>query len=145
MAATNRSSTLFTNYETNKYIPVPSDRGGSLYPIFFSATIVSASAADDTYDLFTIPAGWTVALLYATTNGLGASAGAGVTAQIGDSGDADRLMAITDFDAAGASAHLAYAGVGYTPTADTIEELKIATAAGVVGQIFKGIVLLVQH
>lgn len=145
MSAANRSSTLYTNYETNKYIPIPADRGGSLYPIRFHVTIVSASTANDTYDLFVIPAGWTVCYLQATTDGIGTSAGAGSTAQIGDSGSTARLMAITDFDAAGATGHLALAGVGYTPTVDTIEELKIATAAGVVGKIVAGYVFLIQH
>lgn len=144
MGATNRSSTLYTNYETNKYIPVPGDRGGIVYPIRFTATVVSASAANDTYDLFVIPAGWTVCFLFATTNGLGASAGAGATAQIGDAGSATRLMVATDFDASGAQGFLAYAGVGYSPTTDTIEELLIGTAAGVVGQVFTGYVFLIH-
>lgn len=145
MAATNRSSTLFTNYETNKYIPTPADRGGSLYPIFFSATIVSASNIGDTYDLFTVPAGWTVFSIYATSNGLSATTTAGCTVQIGDSTDDDRLMAATDMDAVNQIGFTAYAGVAYTPTVDTIYELKIGTAAAVVGKIIKGGVLLVQH
>ena len=144
MTATDRSSTNYTNYVTNKYIPTPAIAGGKLYPIYFEATVVSASNINDTYDLFVIPAGWSVVFLFATTNGLGSSAGAGVTAQIGDSGSATRLMIASDFDATGAQAFLAYAGVGYTPTVDTIEELKIAGAAAVVGQVFKGYVFLVQ-
>lgn len=143
MGATLRSSTLFTNYETNKHIPEPRDRHGSLIPFYFEVTIVSASNISDTYDLFTIPANWSVAFIQATTNGLGASAGAGVTFQIGDSGDADRLMIASDFDANNAVAHLAYTGVAYRPTVDTIEECLIGTAAAVVGKLVKGHVFMI--
>lgn len=143
MAATARDSTLYTNYVTNKYIPDPRDRFGTIQRVHFGATIVSASNIADTYSLFVIPNGYKVSALMATTNGLGASAGAGCTAQIGDSGDDDRLMAATDFDATNAQGVLRYEGHNYRPTADTIELLKIGTAAAVVGKIFIGFVDLI--
>lgn len=142
MAATNRESVLYANRHTSKYLNDARDFAGRVVPIYFEATIVSASNINDTYDLFQVPANWTVALLDVTTDGLGASAGSGVTAQIGDS-DPDRLMVATDFDAAQARGSLAFAGMEFRPTADTIEELLIGTAAAVVGQSVKGHVFLV--
>ena len=136
--ATARSSTLYTNLYTNKYPADARDRYGRFVPHYFEATIVSAANIGDTYNLFVIPAGWSVAWLHCTTDGLGASAGVGCTAQIGDSGDDDRLMAATDFDVTNAQGVLRPTGVGYRPTADTIEVLKIGTAAAVVGKVVKG-------
>jgi hypothetical protein len=52
-------------------------------------------------------------------------------------------MAATDFDAANAQGSLAYTGVSYRPTANTIIIGKIAAAAGVVGQAVKGHFLLI--
>lgn len=144
MGATNRDTTLYTNYETNKYPPDARDRYGRVVPVYWALTITSASVASDTYNLFTLPAGWATVLVHATTNGLGASAGSGVTLAIGDSGSATRYMLATDFDATGANfCGMAYAGVSYRPTANTIILATIGTAAGVVGQIAKGHFLLV--
>jgi hypothetical protein len=144
MTATARSSTLYTNHDVNKEPADSRNRNGSMFPIYFEATIVSASNIADTYNLFVIPANWSVMLLYATSNGLGITAGVGCTGQIGDSGDDDRLMPITDFDLVNQAGHLAYAGVGYRPTADTIEILKIGTAAAIVGKLVKGHVVLLR-
>jgi hypothetical protein len=143
MAATARSSTLYTNYDVTKYVPDARDRHGRVVPLYFEATIVSASNIGDTYNLFVLPKGWSVAALFCTGNGLGASAGAGCTVQIGDSGDDDRYMAATDFDVANAQGNLAYAGVAYRPSADAIVVAKIGTAAAVVGKLIKGHVLLI--
>lgn len=142
MGATNRSSTLYTNRVTNLYLADARDYGGRVFPVYFEVTVVSASNINDTYDLFVVPANWSVVGLFASTDGLGASAGSGVTAQIGDSGDINRLMVATDFDALDAQGFLAYAGIAYRPTVDTTMELLIGTAAAVVGQIFKGHVLM---
>ena len=140
---TARSSALYTAYVTNKYTPDARDMHGRVIPIYFTFTIGSASNIGDTYKLFTLPKGWSVAEIRATTDGLGASAGAGVTVAIGDADDVDRLMKATDFDAAEAQGVLAYAGVAYRPTADTTVIATIGTAAAVVGKIVKGHVLLV--
>lgn len=139
MSATARSSTLYTNYDVTKYIPDARDRHGRVVPFYFEFTVVSASNIGDTYNLFTLPAGWSVALVHATSNGMGASAGASATVQIGDSGDDDRYMPASDLDASnGQYTGLAYAGVAYRPTSDTIIVAKNATAAWVVGKICKG-------
>ena len=52
-------------------------------------------------------------------------------------------MVATDFDAANAQGSLAYAGVGYRPTSDTIVVGKVTVAAAVVGQMVKGHFLLI--
>lgn len=142
--ATDRSSTLYSEYDTNKYVPDARDRHGRVVPIYFEITIVSASNIGDTYNLFVLPKGWSVAGLFCTTNGLAASGGVGCTFQIGDSGDDDRYMKATDFDVAEAqAAGLAYAGVAYRPTADTIVVGKVGVAAAVVGKLVKGHALLI--
>ena len=142
MAATNRESTLYTNRYTNKYLADARDFGGRVVPIKFELTVVSASAASDTYDLFQIPANWSVAYLFGRTEAMGASAGSSVDLIIGDSGDDDRMVKATDSDAAEASFHLAFSGIHYRPTSDTIEEAKF-DAAPVVGKIVRGSVFLV--
>ena len=141
-AATNRESTIYTNRYTNKYLNDARNYSGRVVPIYFELTVVSASAASDTYDLFQIPANWSVAMLFGRTEAMGASAGSSVDMIIGDSGDDDRLVKATDADAAEASFNLAFSGIGYRPTADTIEEAKF-DAAPVVGKIVKGHVFLV--
>lgn len=144
MGATARSSTLYTNYDTNKYTPDARDRHGRVVPYYFEFTVISASNIGDTYNLFTLPANWSVMLLHFVTNAIGASAGAGATVQIGDSGDDDRYAAATDVDVLNQQfCGVAYAGVGYRPTADTIIVAKNATAAWVKDKLCKGHFLLI--
>ena len=135
-------TTLYTNHDVNGAPYDSRDRGGRVVPIYFEVTIDSTTNIGDTYNLFTLPKGWSVCGLQCTTNGLGASAGSGVTFQIGDD-DTDRLMKATDFDAAEAQGSLAYAGVAYRPTADKVMLATIGTAAAVAGKIVKGHVLCV--
>lgn len=141
-AASAYSTTLYTNHDVNGAPYDSRNRGGRVVPIYFEVTIEAVTNVGDTYNLFTLPKGWSVIGLQCTTNGLGASAGSGVTFQIGDS-DPDRLMKATDFDAAGAQGQLDYAGVAYRPTADTVQFATIGTAAAVAGKIVKGHVLCV--
>lgn len=140
--ATARSSTLYSNYVTNKYVPDARDLYGRVVPIYFNFTAVSVSATGDTYQLFVLPANASVIGLFCTTQALSVSAGVGLTVKIGDSGDDDRYMAATDFDAVNAQGYLAYAGVAYRPTSDTIV---VATVTGVmiVGTAVKGHFLIV--
>ncbi len=141
---TARSSSLYTQYDVNKYVPDARDRHGRVVPIYFEATIVSASNNGDTYNLFVLPKGWSVADIFGTTNGLGASGGSGVTFQIGDADDDDRYVKATDFDVSDAQiTGVAYAGVAYRPTADVVVVGKIAGAAAVVGKLVKGHALLI--
>ena len=142
MAATNRESVLYAARYTNKYLQDARNFGGRVVPIFFELTVVSASAASDTYDLFQIPANWSVAHLQGRTEAMGASAGSSVDMIIGDSGDDDRLVKAHDSDAAESLFNLAFSGIGYRPTADTIEEAKF-DAAPVVGKIVRGHAFLV--
>lgn len=142
MSATNRESVIYANRYTNKYLNDARNFSGRVVPIYFELTVVSASAAADTYDLFQIPANWSVAYLFGRSQAMGASAGSSVDLIIGDSGDDNRLVAATDADVDQASFHLAFEGIGYRPTVDTIEEAKF-DAAPVVGKIVKGHVFLV--
>lgn len=141
--ATSRSSTLYTNYDITKYQPDARDRYGRVVPIYFELTVISASAASDTYNLFVLPKSASVVGLFCTTNGLGASAGTGTTCQIGDAGDDDRYMAASDFDLTNAQGSLRYEGTGYRPTADTIVVAKAGSTVWVVGKLVKGYFLIV--
>jgi len=136
--ATARSSTLYTNFVTNMYPADGRDRNAKIHRFSVGFTVVSASNIADTYNLLVIPAGWQHSETILTTDGLGASAGVGCTVQVGDSGDDDRYVAISDFDAVNAVSIRAYAGMNYRPTADTIMVAKIGTAAAVVGKIVVG-------
>ena len=142
--ATARESTNYTAAYTNKYLVNADIGGGRVVPLPFELTVVSVGATGDTYKLTVLPAYARVVGLHCTTDGIGASAGANITVQIGDSGDADRYMAATDFDAANAQGYLAVAGAGYTPTADTIVVATI-TGTPVVGKVVKGVLLIVPR
>lgn len=143
MAATNRNSTLYLNHDVNKEPADARDRYGRVVPLRLAHTVVTGEDSDDTVNLGVIPANWEVVFLRAITDGLGVSAGAGVAPAIGDSGDADRYMKATDFDAAEASGLLAFAGQNYRPTADTIILMTYSVANPVVGKKVEGIMLLV--
>jgi hypothetical protein len=138
--ATARSSTLYTAFYTTLLPADGRDRNAKVHRFSVGFTIVSASAIGDTYNLLVIPAGWQHSQTVLTGNGLGASAGTGVTVAVGDSGDDDRYVAISDFDLVNAVSTRAYAGANYRPTSDTIMVAKIGTAAGVVGKIVVGFV-----
>lgn len=140
--ATARSSTLYTNYDVNKYVPDARDRQGRVVPIYFTFTVVSVSATGDTYKLFVLPANASVIGLFCTTQAMSVSAAVGLTVKIGDSGDDDRYMAATDFDVVNSQGGLAYAGVAYRPTSDTIV-LATITGTAIVGTILKGHMLIV--
>jgi len=138
--ATARSSTAYTNWVTNKYVADGRDRDAKIHRFSVSFTIVSASNIADTYNLLVIPATWQHSQTVLTTDGLGASAAVGCTVQVGDSGDDDRYVAISDFDLVNAVSIRAFAGINYRPTSDTIMVAKIGTAAAVVGKIVTGFV-----
>ena len=141
MGAVNRDSTIYLNRYTNKYLGDARTGFGNPVPFPFEVTTVSVSTVGDTYNLFVLPAFWRMLFLFATTDGLGASAGAGRTASIGDAGSATRFMLASDFDVSGAQGFLAAAGVGFTPTADTIVLATSGGGAWVVGKKLFGIAL----
>lgn len=138
--ATTRDSAFYTSQQTNKYLQQPSNKyRGHPIAIPFELTVVSVAASADVYNLGVIKAQERVIGIELTTSGLGASAGAGRTVQIGDSGDDDRYMAATDVDLVNQSGFLASAGQGYTPTADTVFFAKAGGAALTVGGTVKGV------
>lgn len=143
MGAVNRDSTIYSNYFTNKYLADARKYGGRVVPLPFEVTVVSPSTVADTYNLTVIPANARVIGLECTTDGLGASAGAGRTCAIGDADDVDRYMKAGDFDVAEAAGVLAMAGAGYTPTADTVVIATSAGGAWVVGKKITGVLYVI--
>lgn len=137
--ATARESTTFTKLYTNKYIGDAREVGSRPVYAEINVTVVSAAAVNDTYSVAKIPANARVCDLFVVGNGNGASAGSGVTVQVGDAGDDDRYGLAADFDAANATLRLNNtAGASYTPTSDTTVILKFGGAAPVVGTTVKG-------
>lgn len=139
MAAVTRDTDLYTSKVTNKYLQDARDGAGRTVKMPIDVTIQSASSASDVYRLGVLPANCEVVNLYAITDGLGASAGSSVDGIIGDADDDDRYMKTTDMDAAEASGKLAFSGMRYRPTADTIVLFKV-DAAAVVGKKVKGFI-----
>lgn len=144
--ATTRNSALYTQLDVNKYLSKGTDRGGRSIIVPFAHTVVSgetggaSAGTQDKVNLCVIPANARVINFALAREAMGASAGAGVTAKVGDSGDDDRYMAATDSDAAGNVAGLVFAGQNYTPTADTIVVLTWTTANPVVGKKIAGFI-----
>lgn len=147
MGATARNSVLYTSLITAPTMARPQTYGGvALVPLMLKHTVVAggeSGASADTVNLTILPANWTVIDGHFTTDGVGASAGANVTAKVGDSGDDDRYFVATDFDAANAIVHLAHTGVQFTPTADTIIVLIWGTLTAQAGKIVKGTLMCV--
>ena len=138
MGAVLRNSTLYTNRDVNKQLQDARDHVGRVVPIRFTVTIVSAATDGDSYNLCVVPANWSIIGLHASSDGLGASAGAGVLAEIGSLADPNLLMNQTDFDAADAQGVLRHLGIGHRPTADLIIQAVFSGDAPVVGQVFSG-------
>lgn len=143
MGAVLRDSTLYNTRNVLAHVSDARDEGGRAVPIFFSVTIVSAATDGDSYNLCVLPANCSVIALYASTDGLGASAGAGVLAEIGTLADPNLLMNQTDFDAVDAQGDLRFLGINHRPTADTIIQAVFSGDAPVVGQVFSGHILIV--
>ena len=143
MGAVLRDSTLYTGRDVNAEIQDARDLGGRVVPIYFTVTVVAAATDGDSYNLCVLPANWSVITLHASTDGLGASAGAGVLAEIGTVADPNLLMAQTDFDVADAVGNINFLGIAHRPTVNTIIQAVFSGAAPVVGQIFSGHLLCV--
>jgi len=142
--ATTRESTNYAALFTSKYPGLPKTTAGdTMKALPFSVTVVSASATDDKYYLTVIPKGATVVGLHCTTDGLGASAGAGATAEIGTATNTDLFMADTDFDASNAQGSLSQEAIGYVATADTPVLLMFDATAAVVGKKVWGAIYIV--
>ena len=149
MTVTNRNSALYLKLHVNKYLGDARDRGGRPVPIPFSHTVVSgetggaSAGVRDTVNLCVLPANCMVLDFFLIYEALSASAGVGLTLQVGDSGDADRYMVATDSDVAGSVSRLAFAGQLYKPTADVIVLAEYRVASPVVGKIYKGFFLVI--
>ena len=144
-----RNSTIYLNKDVNKYAYDARDFGGRVVKIKIKHTVVSgelggaSAGVSDEVNLCTLPANCEVFDFFLDHEAMGASAGAGVTAEVGDSGDVNRYMTSTDVDAAGQVSRLVTAGVNYRPTVDTIVLLQWGGANPVVGKIIEGFFLIV--
>ena len=133
MAAVLRDSTYY-GIGLSKY------KNGRIVPLIIDLTAASPATLADTYNLCVIPAYARVVDLFLSTDGLGSS----VTISVGDSGNAARYVAAaTSMATSGLTAGLAAAGLGYTPTADTIVVVTGAGAAFTVGKKLVGHMLVV--
>lgn len=120
-------------------------KGGSPIIISDSYTVGTATYTTGSSDvassivlLFIHRAGWKCIYGLVSTDGLGASAGAGVTLAIGNgtttgTTTANQYITATDFDAA-ATASLNATGHHYTPTTDQYVWLTYSAVVPVVGQ-----------
>lgn len=144
-----RDSTLYANLHTNKYLGDARDLGGRVVPIPFEHTVVAgelggaSAGVSDEVRLCVLPANCEVVGFEEIHEALGASAGSGVTMQIGDSGDVDRYKVSQDADTAGGIGTLPFTAMRYRPTADTIVLLQWGGGNPVVGKIVKGRFLIV--
>lgn len=146
---TSRNSTLYGNlHVAPKFQGVDArDLHGRVVRIPFAHTIVSgetggaSAGVQDDVALCVIPARFEVAGLFIAWEALSASAGVGLTGEMGDSSDTDRLLAATDMDAAGSSVALARAGWRYRPTSDTVVLITWKVASPVVGKDLYGYIL----
>lgn len=86
----------------------------------FEVTLPAVAPTNPTLNLTTVPAGFRPELLVFQNEALSSSAGVGLTVDVGDSGDADRLAAAIDADAANAFVGLRIATtLGFVYSADT--------------------------
>lgn len=86
----------------------------------FHLTVPNPSSSTPTFRLNKAPRGFKPVAVKFATDGLSASAGVGLTVQIGDAGDTDRLMVAVDSDLAiDQVKNVPLAGFDYEYTADT--------------------------
>lgn len=131
-----RDSALYKKLHVDKFLGDARDAGGRAYPIPFQHTVVTGGEAiADTVNLCVLPANCEVVGFEAIGDGVMAATG---TIAVGDSGDADRYMVAKVFATAEDRGDLAFAGMRYRPTADTIVVMVYAVAAAVAGKVLKG-------
>jgi len=150
-----RDSTQYTNVEVDANVADARDKGGRAVPVPFTHTVVSgglggaSAGVSDEVRLCVLPANCEVVGLEMAHNGVGGSAAAGATFDLGDSGDPNRYYATgdnpegIDEDIAGSIGKLAFAGMRFRPTTDTIVLLQWGVANPTVGQIVKGVFWIV--
>jgi hypothetical protein len=118
-------SVFYQNTVVNKYPYDTSGGGGRVVAVRFEHVVGAGTYVTGTTDtvsgtvkLFTHPKGWAFVGLFASTDGLSASAGVGQTPVIGDGTTADKYMLASDFDASAGIGLPNGASYGYTPTVD---------------------------
>ena len=111
-------SSLVSDLQTAGKMVDARNNGGKhrVFPFLF--TFSSAGAAPVLYMSY-IPAGHKMTFLYIETDGLSASAGVGLTINIGDTGSATRFKSAYDADVANSAQGLAVGGFMYEYTVDT--------------------------
>jgi hypothetical protein len=123
MAFTGTSSNR-TNRATTGVLA--NDNQGGRKEVEFETKIVWAAETNPVAPCFYVPAGFKPSQCIVNSDALSASAGVGLAADLGDSGDTDRLAAALDLDAASYNTKLRTdTGVGYVYTADTLINLTV--------------------
>jgi len=139
-----RDSTLYDNLHVSNFLGDARDHQGRTVTVPFRHTVISgelggaSAGVSDEVNLCVLPANCEVRELFVDWGVLGASGAAGVTVDLGDSGDANRYFANADMDAAGQEDRILTAGYQFRPTADTIVVLQWGGANPVVGIVIKG-------
>jgi len=147
-----RNSTQYADINVNApQIATARQEGGRVVPVTFTHTVVSGElggasvGVSDEVRLCVLPANCRVVGFEMVHDGVGASAGAGATIEIGDSADVNRFYISganpegVDEDVAGGFGQLPFAGMNFEPTADTIVLLQWGIDNPVVGQVVKGV------
>lgn len=102
------------------------DNEGGRKEVVFETKIVWAAETNPVAPCFYVPAGFRPTQYIVNSDALSSSAGVGLAADLGDSGDADRLAAALDLDAASYNNGLRTGtGVGYEYTARTLINLTV--------------------
>lgn len=111
------------------------DNQGNRKTVAFSTVIVWAAESGPTAPCFTVPKGFSPLQYDVDSEALSASAGTGLSADLGDAGDVDRLAIDLDLDAAASLHGIRIATAkGYTYTADTLINL-ILTGTPIVSRV----------
>lgn len=148
-----RNSTLYKKLHVDLFLGDARDADGRVVPIPFEHTVVSgetggaSAGVQDKVNLCVLPANCEVVGLDFVSEALWSSAGTNGTLEMGDSVDSDRYLKATElYDANGPRAtegdlrggRLAFTGMRYRPTSDTIVQATYKTANPVVGKKFRG-------
>jgi hypothetical protein len=138
--ASDKVSTAYTNFITNKAPPAATDMYGRMVPIHVKHIVVSGETVSGTVKLGVHPKGWAFAgLQIGSSVALSASAGVGQTPVIGDGSTANKYMLASDFDAVTGVGLVNGASLGYIPTADKVITLTYgATGTPVVAGVIEG-------
>jgi hypothetical protein len=147
MTETNRNSTVYANAFVNNVVPNFDTEGGRVVPRRLAHTFTSSDDSDDSVNLTVIRPGEYIVGLFLVGNGLGASAGTGVTITLKAKDDAatDTTISVAaDMDLTAASVALAFNGMHYTPgVGKAVVRAVISGAAPTAGKKIEGYLLVV--